>query len=296
MAAALGLPAPADAKVSAPAVGAVVPDFSLKDIHRRPRSLDGFKDKKAFVVVFVDTECPVANLYVPTADRIAPEVRRQGGAVPGDQFQQPGLVRQRLGTRPGAERAVPGAQGLRPEGCGCLRCQAHARGVPARRQSGDPLPRPHRRPVRRRLPPRQADAAATSSRPSTSCWRASRSPRPGPKSSGCPIERSREAARPGSEVTYAKHVAPIIQKRCQECHRPGEIGPFSLLTYEDAREADQPDPRSGARRAHAPLARGPALWPVRQRPAPDARTSAIRSWRGSTRAPRRETTRTCRPR
>ena len=47
-------------------MGAVVPDFRLKDIHRRPRSLDGFKDKKAFVVAFVDTECPVANLYVPT--------------------------------------------------------------------------------------------------------------------------------------------------------------------------------------------------------------------------------------
>src|SRR5262249_12042927 len=65
-AAAAGLPAPEEAKVSAPAVGAVVPDFSLKDIHRRPRSLAGFKDKKAFVIVFVDTECPLANLYVPT--------------------------------------------------------------------------------------------------------------------------------------------------------------------------------------------------------------------------------------
>ena len=150
--------APADAKVSPPAVGAVVPDFSLKDIHRRPRSLDGFKDKKAFVVVFIDTECPLANLYVPTADRTAQEVRRQGRAVPGDQFQQPGFVRQRLGPRPGAERAVPGAQGLRPEGCGCLRRRADARGVPARCRAGHSLPRPHRRPVRRRLPPRQADA------------------------------------------------------------------------------------------------------------------------------------------
>ncbi|MEP7361782.1 MAG: cytochrome c [Acidobacteriota bacterium] len=35
--------------------------------------------------------------------------------------------------------------------------------------------------------------------------------------------------------TFTKDVAPILQKRCQECHRPGEIGPFSLLTYKDAR-------------------------------------------------------------
>ena len=35
--------------------------------------------------------------------------------------------------------------------------------------------------------------------------------------------------------TFTKDVAPLLQKNCQECHRPGEIGPFSLLTYEQAR-------------------------------------------------------------
>ena len=36
-------------------------------------------------------------------------------------------------------------------------------------------------------------------------------------------------------VTFAKDVAPIFQQKCQVCHRPGSIGPMSLLTYEDAR-------------------------------------------------------------
>ena len=35
--------------------------------------------------------------------------------------------------------------------------------------------------------------------------------------------------------TYSKDVAPIVQKNCQVCHRPGEAGPFSLLTYGDVR-------------------------------------------------------------
>ncbi len=35
-------------------------------------------------------------------------------------------------------------------------------------------------------------------------------------------------------VTYNKHIAPILWKNCSACHRPGEIGPFSLLTYQDA--------------------------------------------------------------
>ena len=35
--------------------------------------------------------------------------------------------------------------------------------------------------------------------------------------------------------TFTKDVAPILQKNCQSCHRPGEAGPFSMLTYEDTR-------------------------------------------------------------
>src|SRR5690348_9557302 len=38
-----------------------------------------------------------------------------------------------------------------------------------------------------------------------------------------------------SNVTFTKDVAPIVQKHCQSCHRPGEGTPFSLLTYEEAK-------------------------------------------------------------
>ena len=36
-------------------------------------------------------------------------------------------------------------------------------------------------------------------------------------------------------VTFAKDVAPILQRACQNCHRAGSIGPMPLLTYTDAR-------------------------------------------------------------
>src|SRR5450631_2738416 len=37
------------------------------------------------------------------------------------------------------------------------------------------------------------------------------------------------------EITFHKDVEPLLQSRCQGCHRPGEAAPMSLLTYQDAR-------------------------------------------------------------
>ena len=35
-------------------------------------------------------------------------------------------------------------------------------------------------------------------------------------------------------VTFNRDIAPILFKNCASCHRPGEVAPFSLLTYKDA--------------------------------------------------------------
>jgi len=35
--------------------------------------------------------------------------------------------------------------------------------------------------------------------------------------------------------TFTKDIAPILQRSCQNCHRPDSLAPMSLLTYEDAR-------------------------------------------------------------
>jgi hypothetical protein len=43
------------------------------------------------------------------------------------------------------------------------------------------------------------------------------------------------AAPDPSKVTFNKDVLPILQRNCQSCHRPGEVAPMSLLSYNDAR-------------------------------------------------------------
>src|ERR671921_1504065 len=35
--------------------------------------------------------------------------------------------------------------------------------------------------------------------------------------------------------TFTKDVAPIVYNHCAQCHRPGEVAPMSLLSYQDAR-------------------------------------------------------------
>jgi peroxiredoxin len=71
---------------------------------------------------------------------------------------------------------------------------------------------------------------------------------------GCPIDRvdpSAPAGRPkfrpsarrataapvplARSVTYSADVAPILAAKCQPCHRPGQVGRFSLRTYEQAK-------------------------------------------------------------
>src|SRR6476620_7004712 len=36
-------------------------------------------------------------------------------------------------------------------------------------------------------------------------------------------------------VTFARDVAPILQRSCQNCHHAGAIAPMSLVSYEEAR-------------------------------------------------------------
>jgi hypothetical protein len=44
-----------------------------------------------------------------------------------------------------------------------------------------------------------------------------------------------DAGAQGAGPTFSKDVAPVLYEHCTTCHRPGEIAPMSLLSYEDAR-------------------------------------------------------------
>ena len=55
--------------------------------------------------------------------------------------------------------------------------------------------------------------------------------------------------------TYHKDVVRILQKNCQDCHRPNQVAPFALLTYDQAR-------KRAADLAHVTSERTMPPWPA----------------------------------
>lgn len=52
---------------------------------------------------------------------------------------------------------------------------------------------------------------------------------------GCFLSLPEGGKSSAPRVTFAEHIAPILYENCTTCHRPGDIGPFPLQTYEDAK-------------------------------------------------------------
>jgi peroxiredoxin len=228
LAAAAGPPAAGKA-TAPPAVGATVADVSLNDTHRRPRSLQGYKDAKAYVVVFVGTECPLANLYVPTLVALHKDYASKGvqflavNSNTQDSFLRvAGHARERDVPFPVLKdfdhKAADAFGAKRTPEVFLLDANRviryHGR-IDDQYAIGVRRAKPTRHDLKEALDELLAGKAITT---------------PKTDASGCVIARAAKPRIKGA-VTYAKDVAPILQKRCQECHRPGEVGPMSLLTY-----------------------------------------------------------------
>jgi hypothetical protein len=54
-----------------------------------------------------------------------------------------------------------------------------------------------------------------------------------PADSGQPPSSGGQSQTP--DVTYTKHIAPILQRSCENCHRKDGVAPMSLSTYEEVR-------------------------------------------------------------
>ncbi len=214
------------------AIGKPVPrGGTMRDLRGNRRPVHDFKGHRALVLAFVGAECPVSNLYLPELIAlektyrkkqvqflaIYPNEREDLDQIAGHAYDRdvpfPVLkdVGQKTANLLGVTR-VPTVVVL--DGGHVLRYRGRVDdryGVASRRAKAT------RDDLRVALDEVLAGKAVSV---------------PEAEADGCLIDRGQKRAlRP---VNYSKHVAPILQKNCQACHRPGQAGPFSLLTYDDA--------------------------------------------------------------
>ena len=50
------------------------------------------------------------------------------------------------------------------------------------------------------------------------------------------VDAAATGQAPTPAPTFTEHIAPIVFRSCASCHRPGEVAPFALLTYEDVKK------------------------------------------------------------
>jgi mono/diheme cytochrome c family protein len=83
----------------------------------------------------------------------------------------------------------------------------------------------------------------------------------------------------GSTPTFTKDVAPILYKRCAECHRPNAIAPMALLSYEDVRPWARAVKQKVTAREMPPWGADPAVSKFANDPSlSDAEIATIASW------------------
>ncbi|MFM1768144.1 MAG: hypothetical protein RJA22_673 [Verrucomicrobiota bacterium] len=94
------------------------------------------------------------------------------------------------------------------------------------------------------------------------------------------VNGAESAPAPGvGPVTFTEHVAPILFQNCTRCHRAGEVAPFPLLTYEDARRRGRQIAEVTARREMPPwhAERGDVAF-SNERRLTDAQIGVLAAW------------------
>ncbi|HUY32044.1 MAG TPA: redoxin domain-containing protein [Pirellulales bacterium] len=207
-------------------------DFALTDTNGRTRHLSDWRERRLVVLVFLGVECPLARLYTSRLNELARRFEPRGVQLVGvDANRQDSLadvaqfvrehnlpfpcykdigakVADRFGARRTPEAFVLDQRRV---------VRYHGR-IDDRYLVG----------VRRDEAKRHDLAVAVeellAGRPVSV---------PETEAAGCFIGRA-PSAESGGDVTYFGEIAPILQRHCQTCHRPGHVAPFALTGYQDA--------------------------------------------------------------
>lgn len=210
-----------------------IENFSLRDYRGKVVALSDYAASKLVVVAFVGNDCPIAKLAMPRLVQLARQFAPQGVAflainsnsqdsltgmaafarehdLPFPLLKDPGnVVADRFGAQRTPEIFVLDAdRGLRYQGR-----------LDDRYLVGLQRPQPTREDLKLAIEQLLAGHAVSTPRTEAVGCHVGRVP-----------QRKPDAA---STVTYSDQIARLLQDRCVGCHRPGEVAPFPLTTYEE---------------------------------------------------------------
>lgn len=212
-------------------IGRKIENFSLRDCYGKERTLDEFKQSRLVVVAYLGTECPLAKLYGPRLESLKQQFSGQGVSFIGinsntqDSITELVAYRQRHGINfpllkdPGNKVA---------DAFGAVRTpEVFVLDKDRKIRYWGRIDDQYGIGIQREKPIKQDLALAI-----TELLAGKEVSVPVTESIGCYIGRI-QTEEPRGDVTYSKHIAPIFNRRCVECHRDGEIAPFPLASFTD---------------------------------------------------------------
>lgn len=215
-------------------VGKKIDNFTLPDYRGKSHSLADFQGKPV-VVAFIGTECPLAKSYGPRLRELAAEFEKQGVAFVGIDSNQQDALSEIAAYANGAEIKFPILKDNNNEIAdrfGAVRTpeaflldKDHVIRYWGRidDQYGFKTGAGY---VRPKLNERSLANAITE------VLAGKEVSKPVAKADGCFIGRVTKI-KPTGDVTYSNQIARIMQNRCVECHRKGEVAPFTLTSFDD---------------------------------------------------------------
>lgn len=205
--------------------------FALKDTAGKVVSLADFAERKAVVVVFLGTECPLNNAFLPRLAELHRTYSAQGVAFLGINSNSQDTVEEIAEHR--RKFVIPFPVLHDPGNVVADRFEAQrtpeaflldsGRAIRYRGRIDDQYGIDFQRPA----PTRRDLAAALEELLAGKKVSVSRT-----EVAGCRIGRVAKTRGEGP-VTFTRDISRLLQKHCQECHRPGQVAPMPLLTYDD---------------------------------------------------------------
>ncbi len=214
-------------------VGSLVADMAFTDLDGTPGRLSTAMGDKGLVIAYTNATCPVCKRYGPRLGRMATRYTEQGMPflfVNPSGHEAEKLVRRAIEVHKLPGRYVHDTAGVFTRALGAkttaevfvldrARTLVYRGAVDDQYGVGYAVDEPRHRYLEGVL------EALVDGRPVAE--RATTAP-------GCVLDvPTTQPTR--TKITYHAHVSRIVQRKCQSCHRPGENGPFPLMTFEDVK-------------------------------------------------------------